>query len=118
MSISEALRGFHDLTIVASNVAELRSFYGRLGFRQVLDHGNLAVFLVGSNELAIHASGARPSEALVLSILVNDLGLIERNLSELSVAFEGPAQMRPGLVGIRVRDPNGNKIEFVTPEAS
>ena len=118
MSISEVLRGFHDVTIVASNVTELRSFYARLGFRQLGDHGsNLAVFLVGSNELAIHASGARPSEALVLSILVNDLEVVERSLGELAIAFEGPAPVRPGLLGIRVRDPNGNKIEFVEPEA-
>jgi len=119
MSIAEVMRGFHDLTIVASNVAELRSFYGRLGFRQVVDQGgNLAVFLVGSNELAIHASGERPAEALVISILVTDLEVIARAFTELALSFEGPARLRPGFVGIRVRDPNGNKIEFVEPEAS
>jgi catechol 2,3-dioxygenase-like lactoylglutathione lyase family enzyme len=61
MSIAAVVQGFHDVTIVARNVAELRRFYAGLGFRQVLDHGDeLAVFLVGANGLAIHTSAEQP----------------------------------------------------------
>ncbi len=84
MSIGDNAKGFHDVTIVASNVDELRRFYGELGFRQVVDRGNdLAVFLVGANELAIHTSPTRPTKALVLSVLVDDLEPIQRQAAEL-----------------------------------
>ena len=46
MSIAEVVKGIHDVTIVAQNVAELRQFYAALGFPQVVDRPNeLAVFL-------------------------------------------------------------------------
>ena len=118
MSIADNAKGFHDVTIVASNVAELRRFYGELGFRQVVDHGDgLAVFLVGANELAIHTSSARPTKALVLSILVDDIEPVQRQATQLGIQFDGPALMRPGLIGIALLDPNGNKIEFLRPDA-
>ncbi len=83
MSIAEVVKGIHDVTIVASNVAELRTFYGRLGFRQVVDQGEtLAVFLVGANELAIHTSSAQPTNALVISVLVEDLAPVQRQAAE------------------------------------
>lgn len=118
MSIADVVKGFHDVTIVASNVAELRAFYAELGFTQVLDHGDqLAVFLVGSNELAIHTSTTKPTNAIVLSVLVNDLEPVQRRATQLGLAFEDPKPMRPGLVGIALFDPNGNKLEFLRPAA-
>jgi len=118
MSIADNAKGFHDVTIVASNVAELRRFYGELGFRQVVDHGDdLAVFLVGANELAIHTSSARPTKALVLSILVDDIEPVQRQAAQLGIQFDGPTLMRPGLIGIALLDPNGNKLEFLKPDA-
>ena len=118
MSIAEVAKGIHDVTIIASNVAELRTFYGRLGFKQVVDRGDtLAVFLVGANELAIHTSAAQPTSALVISVLVEDLAPVQRQAAELGLSVNAPAQLRPGLIGIALFDPNGNKIEFLRPDA-
>jgi catechol 2,3-dioxygenase-like lactoylglutathione lyase family enzyme len=118
MSIADVVKGFHDVTIVASNVAELRGFYAGLGFTQVVDDGDrLAVFLVGANELAIHTSGTKPTNAVVLSLLVSDLEPVQRQATQLGLAFNPPAPMRPGLLGIALFDPNGNKLEFLRPAA-
>ncbi len=116
MSISNWVKGFHDVTILASNVDELRRFYGKLGFPQVVSQGDeLAVFVVGDNELAIHTSRAKPSEAIVLSLRVSNIEDIQQGMSNLGIKFDGPVPMRPGLVGIAIRDPNGNKLEFLAP---
>ena len=118
MSIADVVKGIHDVTIVAKNVAELREFYRRLGFTQVVDRDNeLAVFLVGANELAIHASPAQPMNAMVLSILVDDLAPVQRKAAELGIHVNEPAQLRPGLMGIALFDPNGNKLEFLRPSS-
>ena len=114
MQIADVVKGFHDITILAQNVAELRRFYAGLGFRQVVDRGDeLAVFLVGEHELAIHTSATQPSNAIVLSILVTDLQPIQRRASELGLRLDAPAPLRPGLIGVAIRDPNGNKLEFL-----
>jgi len=116
--IAEVVKGIHDVTIVASNVAELRTFYGRLGFKQVVDRGDtLAVFLVGANELAIHTSSAQPTGAFVISVLVDDLAPVQRQAAELGISVNDPAPLRPGLIGIALFDPNGNKLEFLRPDA-
>jgi catechol 2,3-dioxygenase-like lactoylglutathione lyase family enzyme len=117
VSIAEVVKGIHDVTIVASNVAELRTFYGRLGFRQVVDHGDtLAVFLLGANELAIHTSSTQPTNAIVISVLVDDLAPVQRQAAELGISVADPAPLRPGLIGIALLDPNGNKLEFLQRE--
>lgn len=114
MSIADVVKGIHDVTIVARNVAELRAFYGRLGFTQVVDRGDdLAVFLIGANELAIHTSSAQPTNAMVISILVGDLAPVQHQAAELGVPVNEPAELRPGLIGIALFDPNGNKLEFL-----
>jgi catechol 2,3-dioxygenase-like lactoylglutathione lyase family enzyme len=116
MPLADVVKGFHDVTIVAQNVAELRRFYAGLGFRQVVDHGDeLAVFLVGANELAIHTSATQPLNALVLSVLVDDLEQIQRKAAELGKELDPPAPLRPGLIGVALRDPNGNRLEFLCP---
>jgi catechol 2,3-dioxygenase-like lactoylglutathione lyase family enzyme len=109
--------GFHDVTIVASNVAELREFYGKLGFEMAFsDADKLVVFIVGKNELAIHTSDQRPMNALGLTVLVEDLAKIQAKLREIGVPFEGPKPLRPGLTGVTVKDPNGNAVEFLHPD--
>jgi catechol 2,3-dioxygenase-like lactoylglutathione lyase family enzyme len=114
MSIADVVKRIHDVTIVAANVAQLRAFYGRLGFKQVVDRGDeLAVFLVGANELAIHTSAAQPTNALVLSILVESLAPVQQKAAELGISVGEPAELRPGLMGIALFDPNGNKLEFL-----
>jgi catechol 2,3-dioxygenase-like lactoylglutathione lyase family enzyme len=118
LPIADVVKGFHDVTIVAKNVAELRRFYAELGFRQVVDRGDeLAVFLVGSNELAIHTSAMQPLYAVVISILVDTLEPVQQRAAELGIRLEAPAPLRPGLIGIAVLDPNGNKLEFLQPAA-
>jgi len=118
MSLGTLVKGIHDVTIVSMNVAELRAFYRGLGFEQVVHRGDeLAVFAVGANELAIHTSSAASRGSLVVSILVEDLGPVQRRAAELGVPVNGPAELRPGLVGIGLCDPDGNKLEFLRPEA-
>ena len=114
MSIADGVKGFHDVTLVARNVAELRVFYASLGFRQVVAQGDeLAVFLVGSNELAIHTSATQPLNALVLSVLVESLERVQEQAAALGIPLTAPAQLRPGLTGVALFDPNGNKLEFL-----
>jgi catechol 2,3-dioxygenase-like lactoylglutathione lyase family enzyme len=119
MSLSDTVKGFHDITILASNVAELRAFYLSLGFKQTVELGDdLAVFTVGANELAIHKADSRPLRALVLSFMMEAVGPLQQRLNERAIPFEGPTPRRPGLVGIALSDPNGNKIEFLEPRVS
>jgi catechol 2,3-dioxygenase-like lactoylglutathione lyase family enzyme len=114
MSITDVVQGFHDVTILAHNVAELCAFYSGLGFRKVIDRGDeFAVFLVGKNELAIHTAKAQPLNALVLSVLVDDLEPIRRQAAQLGIQVAAPVPLRPDLVGFALLDPNGNKLEFL-----
>jgi catechol 2,3-dioxygenase-like lactoylglutathione lyase family enzyme len=119
MTPSNTVKGFHDITILTSNVAELRAFYLSLGFTQTVELGDdLAVFVVGRNELAIHKADSRPLKALVLSFMMDAVGPLQQLLNERGIAFEGPTPRRPGLVGIALSDPNGNKLEFLEPRVS
>jgi len=114
MPSAGVFKGFFDLTIVASNVAELRRFYAGWGFPLILERGEeLVVFRVGKNELALHVSASRPQGAVVISVLVESLAPVQARAAELGVALEPPTAMRPGLVGVAVCDPNGNKLEFL-----
>jgi catechol 2,3-dioxygenase-like lactoylglutathione lyase family enzyme len=113
----DGVRGFRDVSLFASNVAELREFYAKLGFPQVVDEADeLAVFLVGDQELAIHTSADRPRAAVALSFLVMDTGLIQERLTELGIGFDGPQPLRPGLAGIALKDPNENTLEFLSAQ--
>jgi hypothetical protein len=73
--------------------------------------------LVGANELAIHTSSAQPTNAIVISVLVEDLALVQRQAAELGISVDDPAPLRPGLIGIALFDPNGNKLEFLQRDA-
>lgn len=116
MSIGSQVQRIHDVTLLASNVHELGAFYERLGLTHLFSQGDdLAVFQLGKNELAIHRTPHKPSEALVLSMVVSSLSAVESHLKELGLHYDGPTPLRPGLLGISVRDPNGNKLEFLAP---
>ncbi len=116
MSGVDGIKGLHDVTILASNVPELREFYGRLGLQQVVDRGDeLAVFLVGTNELAIHTSTACSEKAIGISIVIGDLEPIIQKVKEMGIAYDGPQPLRPGMSGIGFFDPNGNRLEFLQP---
>jgi hypothetical protein len=104
----------HDVGLLASNVAELREFYSKLGFQLAFSDGDkLVVFVLGSNEFAIHTSSQRPTVALGISVVVDDLSQMESKLKGLGIAYDGPKEMRPGLIGVGIRDPNGNRVEFL-----
>jgi hypothetical protein len=51
--------------------------------------------------------------AIVLSILVDDLEPIQQRAAELGIPIEAPMPMRAGLIGVALLDPNGNKLEFL-----
>jgi catechol 2,3-dioxygenase-like lactoylglutathione lyase family enzyme len=51
--------------------------------------------------------------ALVLSILVDDLEPVRQRAAELGIRIDAPTPMRPGLIGVALHDPNGNKLEFL-----
>jgi catechol 2,3-dioxygenase-like lactoylglutathione lyase family enzyme len=108
------MQGIHDVTLLASNVAELRDFYERIGFKLVMRRGeDMAVFAVGGDEFVIHVGPDRATAVIGMSIRVNETGSYERRLTELGIPFEGPKPLRPGLIGIGLKDPNGNRIELV-----
>ncbi len=108
------MRGFHDMTLLASNVGELREFYKQLGFHLVVaDAEDMAVFTVGDNEFVIHTAVNRPTAAVGVSIRVDDTGPYQARLEQLGIPFEGPKPLRPGLSGISLKDPNGNVVEFL-----
>jgi len=79
---------------------------------------NLVVFAVGSNELAIYVAATQPKSAVALSVLVKNLHAIQAQLKKSGVAFEGPNPERPGLVGIKIQDPNGNTVTFLHADDS
>ena len=105
-----------DATIRANNVAELRAFYKRIGFGEVLVRGDdFVVFAAGKSELVIHRVAERPKAAIGLAFEVDDTTAIADRLRKAAITFEGPIQLRPGMVGIRLTDPNGNVVEFLQP---
>lgn len=114
--MSENVNGFHDITLFTDNVAELSEFYQKVGFRKLLDQGDLVVLGVGENELAIHVAPARPSQGVGMSFLVKDLASTREHLAAANIPFEGPKPERPGLSGIKLRDPIGNVISFLAPD--
>lgn len=104
----------HDVTLLAENAAELRAFYRSLGFTEIFSKGDdLVVFAAGDAEFAIHSSHARPRAAMVVAFHVSDLQATVEHLRRCAVSFEGPIQLRPGMQGVKLRDPNGNSIEFL-----
>ena len=112
------VRGFHDVTIHASNAAELAEFYERLGFSRVAGDGkNLFVFAVGDNELTLHIGGHASNGSVTLSILVDDLEAVCGAIRSAGILVESPRPLRPGLLGVSITDPGGNTLEFLTPAA-
>jgi catechol 2,3-dioxygenase-like lactoylglutathione lyase family enzyme len=102
-----------DVTIRANNIAELRAFYTNVGFREVLVRGaDFAVFSAGDSELVVSSVDDRPIATVGIGFQVEDLDVIRDRLSRGGIAYEGPMQLRPGKVGIRLADPNGNVVEF------
>jgi len=106
--------------LVGTLVALVRQFIGQpflltvREFRGISAMGdNLVVFGVGSNELAIHVASTQPKSVVGLSVLVKNLDAIQEQLKKSSIAFEGPNPERPGLVGIKIQDPNGNTVTFL-----
>lgn len=113
-----AIRRLHDVTVMASNIAELREFYLRIGFEEVFVQGDsLVVFSAGSNEFALHRVDTEPCPAVTVSFIVDDPADIAAAFDRLGVPYEGVMPMRPGLAGLRIRDPNGNHIEFLAASA-
>jgi hypothetical protein len=109
------MRGYHDVTIFASNVPELRSFYQKAGFKMAFSDGDtLVVFVLGDNELAIHTSEQRPTQSIGITVLVDDFAPVVARLREQGIAFDGPKPTRPGMSGISIQDPNQNTIAFLT----
>ncbi|HTK97176.1 MAG TPA: VOC family protein [Pseudomonadales bacterium] len=107
-----------DATIRASNVAELRMFYNRVGFAEVLARGDeIVVFAAGQSELVIYRVADQPKAAVGLGFEVDDAAPIAERLCNAAIPFDGPMQLRPGMVGIRFTDPNGNVLEFFQPSA-
>jgi hypothetical protein len=45
--------------------------------------------------------------------LVEDLAPVQRQAAELGIRVNDPVPLRPGLIGVALLDPNGNKLEFV-----
>ncbi len=105
-----------DVTIRASNIDELRAFYKRIGFREVLIRGDdFVVLAAGKSELVIHAAAQQPMAAVGLAFLVDDAAAIGERLREANIPFEGPMPLRPGKIGVKLTDPNGNILEFLQP---
>ena len=113
------MHGIHDITLLVNNVAELRGFYERIGFKLVIEKGDdMAIFAIGSNEFVLHTAADTPRAAVGISIRVDDTRVFESRLRELGIPFEGPKPLRPGLVGLHFKDPNGNVVELLQAGSS
>lgn len=112
------IRRVHDVTLMASNIEVLREFYVRIGFELVFAQGeDLVVFAAGANEFALHRVATEPCPAATVSFIVDDAAEIAASFDAIGVPYEGPMPMRPGLAGLRIKDPNGNHIEFLAASA-
>lgn len=109
--------GIHDVTLMADNVVELRSFYEQLGLELVGNKGDeMAIFSLGAQEFVIHKGSSAPREAVVISFKVANVSAYEEHLRSVGVEYEGPKPLRPGFRGIRLRDPNANDVELLEAE--
>jgi catechol 2,3-dioxygenase-like lactoylglutathione lyase family enzyme len=107
------IKGLYDVTIYAANIDAMKAFYGSLGLRQIFDKGDLVVYALGAQELAIHVAEHTPLAAVTLSILVDDLVSALVHLKNASVAFDGPKLVQAGLRGVVLTDPNGNRVNVL-----
>jgi catechol-2,3-dioxygenase len=106
-----------DVTLRAKNVGELRTFYRTIGLREVLVRGDdFVVFAAGNSEIVIHVATEQPMAATGVGFLVDDTAAIGERLRAANISYEGPMPLRPGKVGIRLADPNGNILEFFQRE--
>jgi extradiol dioxygenase family protein len=83
----------------------------------VLARGDEIVFAAGQSELVIYRVADQPKAAVGLGFEVDDAAPIAERLCNAAIPFDGPMQLRPGMVGIRFTDPNGNVLEFFQPSA-
>jgi len=107
-----------DVTLNASNLAELSSFYAKLGLRQAIDDDDLKVFILGVNELEIRADQAPRAEPETIRIRVSQLESLQHKLEQQSIDYQAPRPEDDDHY-VLVRDPNGNLVQFVAdPPAS
>jgi len=100
------------VTLRTTDVPASRAFYGRIGFREVIARGDeFVVFSAGASEFVINR-GESPRGTTGIGFLVADVASMETRLREAGVGYDGPMQLRPGKVGLRVTDPHGNVVEY------
>jgi hypothetical protein len=108
----------HDVTLIATNAQELAKFYSKIGFGRAphVNNESIVVFPMPENDFVIH-TGKKNSKNH-LSFKISNIELVIKKLKAEKIEFTELKQLRPGFLGILIIDPNGNKVEFLTPQKS
>jgi lactoylglutathione lyase len=114
-----ALVGLDHVAFKVSDVPAAQAFYGELlGYPVVVPRGagGTLVVRVNRRQSILLEPGLTPQEDDRLShiaLATPDLSAMKGYLDARGVTSDGPAERTCGRVGLRLRDPDGNTIEFV-----
>jgi lactoylglutathione lyase len=101
--------GFHHVALQVGDIDEALSFYGRLFEFDVVDRSDSTAFLdlVGQFLVLQKGRAPDPGEGRHVGLVVDDSGAVRQALADAGIT---PA---PGPF-LHVRDPWGNRLEFVS----
>lgn len=114
-----ALVGLDHVAFKVSDVPAAQAFYGELlGYPVVMPRaaGDPLIVRVNRRQTILLEPGLAPEVDDRLShvaLATSDLPAMKAFLDARGVASDGPASRPCGRVGLRVRDPDGNLVEFV-----
>lgn len=105
------------ITLYVENVDESQRFYCEYVGLQVV-HGSERFVLLrapSGSKLGLHVSRTVPSSGVNLHFRVSDVDAVFKSLSSQGLSFEGAPVDQPwGLRSATCKDPDGNRVEFVT----
>jgi catechol-2,3-dioxygenase len=101
-----------DITLMSKDAQKRAKFYDSIGLLKTLDQGGLKCFPLGDKELAVHEEMAGDPRRVIISLLVDDLESLIKQLKEKGVKFDGPAGSHMGTMAVSVSDPEGFGLEL------
>jgi catechol 2,3-dioxygenase-like lactoylglutathione lyase family enzyme len=102
------------LTLHVADVERSLEFYRGLPDAAVLFHlpGRFALLRLGQGRLGLLADQGRPFH---VELEVADLDAAAADLQARGIEIDGPTERHWGERDVRVRDPDGNLLEFAAP---
>jgi len=79
---------------------------------KAINEEHLKVYSFGDQDLAIHVCDRPTGGNVGVSLLVGDLSELQVELEARHVPFDGPKEIHAGFRGLKLVDPDGNKVNL------